>query len=228
MSAGAEALAALSDFTSGTVRIAIASDSTANDYGDWIPAWLRLYAAENPTLRVVSRSWDPVTFAYREPVAIQEGCPGRGVEVLNAAVAGSRLSLHAQHLAAMFPDGPIDLLVCASGHNYGMGEPAPFIAELGGFIRAYLDAHPESAVVLSSQNPQYEPAVAVEQHKARQAAVRRLAASQGWGYVPTFEAFANHADGHSLIGPDGVHPLPTGADFWAQVWQDEIDARRVR
>ena len=132
-----------------------------------------------------------------------------------------------QHLAVMFPDGPIDVLVCASGHNYGMGEPAPFIAELGGFVRAYLDAHPESAVVVSSQNPQYEPAVAVEQHKARQAAVRRLAASQGWGYVPAFEAFASHADGRSLVDTDGVHPLPTGADVWAQAWQDMIRARCV-
>lgn len=228
MSGALAALAALSDFRTGALRVAVASDSTANDATDWLPTWLRLYAAENPGLRVTSRAWDPAALAYRPAHVVQDGCPTWTLDVLNAAVPGSRLTLHTQHAQTMFSAGPIDALICASGHNYGFGTPESFLAELDGFVQAYLALRPESAVAVSSQNPQYEPAVTAEQHKARQAALRRHATAQGWDYVPAFEVFAALPDGGaSLVDSDGVHPLPSGGTTWAQAWQDEIGKMRV-
>jgi hypothetical protein len=172
----------------------------------------------------------------RAVMAVPE-TPGQmsGLTVWNAAAAGKTLAYHRDRLAAMYPD-PLDVLVVSMGHNYGTQSPASFIADVESFLTAFKAAHPETTVVLSSQNPQKAPSLTVAAHAARQAALRDFAFVNGYEYLPGYETFAAlPSGGAAFIGPDGIHPTsPTfgtledsGAVRWAQAWFDRVENTRL-
>jgi lysophospholipase L1-like esterase len=161
-----------------------------------------------------------------------------GLEVWNAAVGGTTLTHQKDRLATMYPAGTaFDWLLVTGGHNNGTQEPATFITEVDAFVTAFKAAHPETLIVVSSQNPQFAPATTVTAHARRQAALRDYAMAKGYEYLPVFEAFTNQPDGGaSLVNPaDGVHPtVATTTDvttwcgnlLWAAVWLGAIKSRR--
>lgn len=161
-----------------------------------------------------------------------------GLEVWNAAVGGTTLSHQQARIATMYPAGTLfDWILVTGGHNNGTQEPATFITEVDAFIVAFKAAHPETLIVISSQNPQFSPATTITAHARRQAALRDYAMAQGYEYLPVFEAFTNQPDsGASLVqSGDGVHPTVTsstnittwcGNMLWAAVWLNVINSRR--
>lgn len=179
------------------------------------------------------------TFASVDSVAISVPTVAEayaGIQVWNAAVGGATLAYQQQRLAAMFNQPKIDVLIVSGGHNYATKSPAEFIAEVESFVTAYRALHPESLILVSSQNPQKAPAGYVAAHAARQAALREWAKQSGYEYVPAFESFLAQPDkGESLIQADGIHPTTppaystaaSGATVWAQALNEMVSARRV-
>lgn len=163
-----------------------------------------------------------------------------GLTMWNAAVAGTRLEYQLARLRTVYNQERLDFLILAAGHNYGTIDSTPeeFIAAVDGFTDAFQAEHPETLIIVSSQNPQFSPSPYVAPHAARQAAIRRWARERGFEYLPAFESFAaRHDGGASLVNPaDGVHPTvhsgsaltrESGSVFWADVWMRNIDAQRV-
>ena len=167
-----------------------------------------------------------------------------GLEVWNGAVAGSNLPYQQTRMELLYPAAtPFDILIVSGGHNKGTTSAADFITEVDAFIDAFKAAHPETLILVSSQNPQFAPAPYVAAHAARQAAWRAYAMENGYEYLPVFEAFAAQSDGGaSLVQSDGIHPtypgMPnatagiwnldwSGSVLWAAVWMEAINARRV-
>lgn len=162
-----------------------------------------------------------------------------GMEVWNAAVGGTNLTYQQARIATMYPSGThFDWLLVTNGHNGGGQSPEAFIAEVDGFITAFKAAHPETLILISSQNPQFAPATTIEAHARRQAALRDYAMEKGYEYLPVFEAFRNQPDGGaSLVNPaDGIHPTVgvntsdittwCGNLLWTAVWLKVIESRR--
>lgn len=161
-----------------------------------------------------------------------------GLEVWNAAVGGTTLAHQQARLATMYPSGTkFDWLLVTNGHNGGTQEPAAFIAEVDAFVTAFKAAHPETLIVISSQNPQFAPATTITAHARRQAALRDYAMSKGYEYLPVFEAFTNQPDGGAslVMALDGIHPTVSnttdittwcGNLLWAAVWLNIINSRR--
>ena len=130
----------------------------------------------------------------------------------NAARGGANLQYQQDRLPHIFPE-PLDLLIIAHGHNNGSQSGAAFTASLGTFVTAFREYHPDAALVLSSQNPQFAPAAQPHAHALRQQAGRAYAIAQAWTYVPVFERFHAQPDqGRSWVIEDGVHPTTPGAD----------------
>ncbi|WP_104116977.1 SGNH/GDSL hydrolase family protein [Arthrobacter sp. B1805] len=159
------------------------------------------------------------------------------IEFWNAAVPGTKLTYQHERLATMFPTGTaFDSLLVTGGHNNGTQTAAEFIAEVDAFITAFKAAHPDTLIVISSQNPQYAPSTTVEAHARRQVALRDYAMSKGYEYIPVFEAWRNQPDGGvQYIQSDGIHPTvssPTislgwsGSTLTASVWLSIINSRR--
>ena len=167
------------------------------------------------------------------------GTPGDGLEIWNGAVAGTTLAHQQANLAAMYPSGThFDWILVSGGHNHGTQEPAAFLAVVDSFIEAFKAAHPETLIIISSQNPQFAPSTTIAAHARRQAALRAYAMENGYEYLPVFEAFTAQADGGaSLVNPaDGIHPtVSTTTDLttwcgnllWIAVWITQINARRA-
>lgn len=168
-----------------------------------------------------------------------------GIEVFNGAVAGTNFPYQQARLETLYPsDTEFHILLAAGGANKGTATPAAFITEADAFLDAYATAHPESALLLSSQNPQFAPAPYVDAHAERQAAWRGYAMENGFEYLPVFEAFsAQEGGGVAFVQPgDGIHPTypdypnPTsgiykltwsGSVLWAQVFMEAVNARRI-
>ncbi|WP_104117864.1 SGNH/GDSL hydrolase family protein [Arthrobacter sp. B1805] len=161
-----------------------------------------------------------------------------GLEIWNAAVGGTGLSYQKDRLATMYPTATkFDWLLVSGGHNFGTQTPEAFIADVDAFITAFRAAHPETLIVVSSQNPQLAPATTITAHARRQAALRDYAMGKGFEYLPVFEAFTNQPDGGaSLVNPaDSIHPtVSTTTDIttwcgnllWTAVWLNVIASRR--
>ncbi|WP_422757268.1 SGNH/GDSL hydrolase family protein [Paenarthrobacter sp. C1] len=168
-----------------------------------------------------------------------------GIEVWNGAVGGTNLTYQKDRLELLYPAATkFDILFVTGGHNKGTATPASFITEVDGFVAAFKVAHPETKIVISSQNPQKAPATTGVAHAARQSALRAYAMDKGYEYLPVFEAFTAQEDkGLSLIiDTDGIHakypgyPVAnagltslawSGSVLWASVWLDAINARRI-
>ena len=167
------------------------------------------------------------------------GTTGDGLEVWNAAVGGTTLAHQQANMATMYPSGThFDMILVTGGHNHGTQEPAAFLAVVDSFIEAFKTAHPETLIVISSQNPQFAPATSIVAHARRQEALRGYAMENGYEYLPVFEAFTAQPDGGaSLVNSgDGIHPTVTtsgnittwcGNMLWAAVWLSIINTRRA-
>lgn len=148
--------------------------------------------------------------------------------IINTAVGGATIQYQLDRIAQLFPaSAPIDVLMIAHGHNYGAQTPAQFLTAIGGFVDAFRLLHPDTAVMLSSQNPQFAPSPTVAAHAERQRALRAWAIQDGHEYLPAYEAFAVEADGGaSLVKTDGIHPTtplsPYTAHTGSRVWADAI------
>lgn len=121
----------------------------------------------------------------------------------------------------MYPVKP-DVLFINHGHNYtatNSGEvtgPFGFFALVDQFEAAFQAKWPGTPFVVFSQNPEFvgtRTAYDVARHATRQIALRGLARSKGWGYIPGYEAFAKRSDfGEPLLVADKLHPSPALAD----------------
>lgn len=167
-----------------------------------------------------------------------------GMEIWNGAVAGSNLPYQQSRMELLYPAAtPFDVLIVSGGHNKATTTPEAFIIEVDAFIEAFKAAHPETLILVSSQNPQFAPAPYIAAHAARQAAWRAYAMEKGYEYLPVFEAFTAQEDGGaSLVNTDGIHPtypgMPnatagiwnldwSGSVLWAAVWMEAIKSRRI-
>ncbi|QDM55846.1 minor tail protein [Gordonia phage MagicMan] len=167
------------------------------------------------------------------------GTTGDGLEIWNGAVGGTMLSYQQARIEQMYPaDVDFDILLVSGGHNYSTVEPAAFITQVDAFIEAFKAVHPETLILVSSQNPQFAPSSTVVAHARRQAALRKYAMDKGYEYLPVFEAFAAQPDGGaSLVNPtDGVHPTVSsstdldtwcGNTLWLAVILVLVNARRA-
>jgi lysophospholipase L1-like esterase len=178
---------------------------------------------------------DNITMA----IPFTAGTTGDGLEIWNAAVGGTTLAHQQTNMATMYPSGThFDWLLVTGGHNHGTQEPAAFLAVVDSFIEAFKAAHPETLIVISSQNPQFAPATSIDAHRRRQEALRGYAMENGYEYLPVFEAFAAQPDGGASLvnSSDGIHPTVTtstnittwcGNILWAAVWLSVINTRRA-
>ena len=135
------------------------------------------------------------------------------------------MNFDAAKRATMFGGKSIDVLIVSIGHNNGSQSASDFLKLAGDWISAYQGEHPETAILISSQNPEFSPAATKAAHAARQAAFRTWARDRGFDYLPAFEAFAARADGgQALVMSDGIHPTtpPSGltGDYGAVLWAD--------
>lgn len=160
-----------------------------------------------------------------------------GVEFWNAAVPGTSIDYQTARVATMYPAGTtFDFLFMCGGHNNGTQTAEDFIADVDEFVTAFRAIHPNTPIIISSENPQFAPSLTIVAHARRQAALRAYAMENGHEYLPAFEAFSNEANGGvGYVQSDGIHPtvsVPTislnwsGATLWAAVWLNIINARR--
>lgn len=122
---------------------------------------------------------------------------------------------------------PLDALILAHGHNYGQRDGATYQGILDEFVEFVKEQRPSTKLLVSSQNPQYDPAGNPVGHAERQAAARLWARRHGYSYAPVFEHFHAQPDhGRAWVLPDGVHPtaspggVPTdgkGSTEWARI-----------
>lgn len=155
--------------------------------------------------------------------------PTPTLTVWNGAKPGAGLTWwNAAKRAQVFGGKTLDVIVISLGHNQQTQAPADFVSAVSSMVSAIATEHPEASILISSQNPQQTPATGVAAHRARQAALRVWARSQGYDYVPAFEAFAAQADGgKSLVTTDGVHPTTpasgvTDGSYGSVLWADTM------
>jgi hypothetical protein len=130
----------------------------------------------------------------------------RTVSVYNGSKSGMTAQWQLDRLAGLYPVAT-DVLLINHGHNYGAGTVAAYLASIDALCTAFRAAHPEAGIVLCSQNPRFSPAGQITEHLNRNAALRRYAAANGYGYFPVAEFYTALSDqGRSLIQTDGVHP----------------------
>lgn len=169
--------------------------------------------------------------AHLQTPAADNPPPAPEVTIWNGATPGAGLTFFdTAKRAAMWGGKTIDVIVVAISHNQGSQLPGDYITELSAWVDAVRAEHPEAALLLVSQNPQYPPSAGGAAHRERLAALRRWASQQGYDYVGAYEAFAAYAGGGStLVDSGGVHPtMPpsgtlTGA-YGAVVWADTLTA----
>ena len=153
------------------------------------------------------------------------------VEAYNGSKAGSTLSDLLPDLDSLFPY-QMNAVIYSSSHNYLSDTADRYLEKLSGVIRDVRSKHPGSGVVISSQNPEYEPneyGFRVAHNQYRLPALRSFASALGYGYIPVAEAFSDRLDGgRSLVGSDGVHPLQAGADLWAKLFENWAKSKSLR
>ncbi len=143
------------------------------------------------------------------------------ITLYNGARSGSILDYQIDRIEDMYPVA-VGVLLVNSIHNYGTRTVEEYLANLDEFVTAFLELHPGTPVVVTSQNPEFPPQTNIALHAQRNAALAVHAGERGWGYIPAFEAFSALPDGGlSLMNSDGLHPSyggrSTGAAFWRDV-----------
>ncbi|MBT2485825.1 MULTISPECIES: SGNH/GDSL hydrolase family protein [unclassified Microbacterium] len=142
---------------------------------------------------------------------------GQLIRFRNGSYPGASIAYHQTNLDAVIPTEP-DVVYVSLGHNQNVMSPVNFVAAMDAYWTSVKAKYPTTKPVAVPQNPQFPPLPAAPFHAPRAAALRAHAFEKGWGYMPVFEAFWSLPDhGQSLIMPDGVHPLDTGSQLWADV-----------
>lgn len=229
-------------FTHGAaINLAIAGDSTGAGALNWPTVWMHMVATRDPGIRLVLRDWQRRKAAYAPDLVLAPGSgPGStGITLLNGSAENTRLDYHLTHLEDLYPNStPIDVLVLNMGHNYEATDPASFQRTLDEFLAAYSQIHPESAIWVTSQNPQFLRNTArKDTHAARQASLQAYATARDYTYLPVWERWnALPEHGRSMVARDGVHPTQTdagktspltvGSVFWADLFRQMVDAKR--
>lgn len=156
------------------------------------------------------------------------------VSVYNGGYSGGKLTQNIERMDAMYPVRP-DLMFINHGHNYASTDSTPeqFLAAVDVFVATLYAKYPGVPIVVLSQNPEttgtLTTPVKIDGHRARQMALRSHCKLRGWGYIPSFEAFAKLADGgKSIINADGVHPIAEGMRLQADVAKAFLAARSLR
>ncbi|WP_413354010.1 SGNH/GDSL hydrolase family protein [Microbacterium sp. 1P06AB] len=176
-------------------------------------------------LRIDRMQATGVKIAGGSPAVPAVPADGGPLVAYNASVAGSTAEKQIEYLDQMFPERP-DLLFINHGHNYvSTVTTEQYLESIDALVAAVRQKYDSQIpVVVLSQNPRFAPAPRVEQHRTRQIALRAHALNNGWGYIPSFEAFLAQPDGGvSFVHTDGVHPtgvaddmIPTGAKLQAE------------
>ncbi|ANP71440.1 SGNH/GDSL hydrolase family protein [Cryobacterium arcticum] len=159
-----------------------------------------------------------------------EGFVQRTLTIWNGSIPGSTFEYLDGRIAALWSPVPagLDLLVFNSGHNYLARTPADYLAVYEAFVTKNRAQFPAAGVVVTSRNPRFSPATNGADHLSRLAALRKLAAVLGWGYIAALEAFVPRSDGGKAMVRDngstdrGIHPTTaydnagvTGSSVWA-------------
>lgn len=221
------------------VTVAIAGDSTSAGPLNWPRVWLAMTAESDPGVRLEVSEWDVDTEVYLDAVEVGAGESGGGsITVLNGSAPGQRLDYQRERLEQMYPrERHLDVLVVNEGHNYEGATAEGFQRALDEFLAAYAELHPESAVLISSQNPQYGTKNRWrEDHASRQASLADYAAAREYAYLPVYESWQGltEDEGRSRVAGDGVHPTQGGEGatqpdtkgtvYWAGIMRNVIHA----
>lgn len=155
------------------------------------------------------------------------------VDVYNGGAAGKTAEYQRANLAAMYPVRP-DVLFVNHCHNYDPAygwDIAGFLGSVQGLVDDLEALYPGDPipVVVTSQNPQFGSGREAD-HLSKIKALRGYAARHGWGYIPTFEAFAKRPDGGEDQMQDALHPaLGTGrvlqgdvAELWIKSQSERV------
>lgn len=161
----------------------------------------------------------------------------------NGGWAGGRIEENLARIDAMYPVRP-DIMFINHGHNYSSTDKTPelFVQRIDEFVAALHAKYPDVPIVVISQNPKMGVTngqmVYVNEHRARQMALRSHCRKRGWGYIPAYETFMAESDGgRSRINEDDIHPTvidwanpeaPTGARLMANVAKEWIAAQSGR
>ena len=136
--------------------------------------------------------------------------PTQRFTLYNGSRAGSTAQYAIDRLESLYPaDVKIHVLLLSHGQNYAGVSDDAYIAALEEFLAAYRALHPESGIVVCSQNPRYAPQAQVSQAAQMQRCtrLRGWAARNGYGYLPVMEKYLAQADrGQSWVQSDGLHP----------------------
>lgn len=143
-----------------------------------------------------------------------------GVEVLtlNGSVAGQTISYADDdtRFPKMTPS-PSDLAIVNFGHNETTTETT-WPAAMATFLSRARTTSPNTAIMLSIQNPQLTGATNPQLHARRCQGLRQLAAIQRYAYVDAYKTFVDYGDYATDLmvgGGDYVHPNTSGYDVWA-------------
>lgn len=152
---------------------------------------------------------------------------GQALRIYNGSMPGSKLEYQASRLAAMLPVAP-DLVILNSGHNYGTGGELSYTTEVSSIVANIRSMYPAAGIAATSQNPEFAPWPGVSQHLRRLTALRILAFTQRWMYIPALEAFLAQSDGgRSMVMSDGIHPEPAGSVIWADAVYKTLMERTI-
>ncbi|KUM34523.1 SGNH/GDSL hydrolase family protein [Arthrobacter sp. EpRS71] len=152
------------------------------------------------------------------------------IEVWNGSKAGSTLATQQTDMAALYPS-QLNCLFISASHNYLDDSDMAYLIKVQTFVDAIRAAHPNTGIVITSQNTEYSPASFGSRaaHNRRNVFIRTFAAQRRYGYVPGTEVFAMQPDGgRSLVDTDGVHPLQTGSDLWGQTFFNWVKGKSLR
>lgn len=190
------------------------------------------------TTKIVVRSQIPLTefddFEVTSTVTVPEQ-PSilPTVDIYNGGAAGKTAEYQRANLSAMYPVRP-DILFINHGHNYHPNYGWTIETMINSF-QLFVDElnalHPSDKpipIVITSQNPQFSSGREAD-HLVKMKALKAYADKKGWGYIPTFEAFAVRTDGGADQMQDALHPaVGTGRVLQSQIAEEWIKAHTKR
>jgi hypothetical protein len=199
------------DHGTGDVHALFIGDSTGNEASEWIYLLSGQLAADYPALSVQYHLINDTTGSYDAAVTIQTGTGSRTLHIWNCSVAGATTRFFTGTKFAYFSTLNPVLTVISLGHNEGSIDYL-WHPQYAGFVEAVAEALPFSSIMLVAQNP--ETANTYQQQRTE--VYREYAGSRGYGFVDITQAFLTYPSWQSaLIAVDGIHPNPTGSQFWA-------------
>lgn len=215
-------IAALDMRVASPLVVAHCSDSTGYRSDQFFElAWKDMMARLWPERSARVKRWDKESSSYSAWEDWQTGT-APGVDFYNGGAPGTTPEYHLARLAAMYPVKP-DLMVINHMHNFAENlSTSACLAIIQKFVDDLTALRGKFGVVVNSQNPRFGE-YARPVHAERIVALRDYAAKQGWGYIPSYEAFSELPDeGRSLL-LDDLHPaIGTGRVLQADVFSDVI------